>query len=133
MDNIRPSDALAEVLLKHFGVRDAKDLVLCPLTLDIKSLAVLYENISAPFKMTHYTHIQAVSTVDGTVLLWMGHALPLHFRTQEFGFDAHLTCGKIFYDIHGFQLIFEGLDVARKLRIHPVHKVTVTVDTKNPR
>lgn len=132
MDSAQPTDTLAEVLMKHFGVSNAKDLVLCPLTLDIKSLAILYENISAPFKMTHYTHIQAVSTVDGTVLLWMGHTLPLHFRTQEFGFDAQLACGKIFYDIHGFQLIFEGLDAARKLRIHPGHKVTVTVDTKNP-
>ena len=125
MDDIQAENALTEVLMKHFGVSDAKDLVLCPLTLDIKSLTVLHENFSVPFKITLHTHIQAVSTVDDTVLLWLGHTLPLHFRTQEFGFDARVSCGKIFYDEHGFRLIFEGLDAARKLRIH--HQSTVTV------
>lgn len=132
MDDTKVHDVLTEILQKHFGVSDIKDLVLCALTLDVKSLVVQYENISVPFTVALHTHIQAVSTVDDTVLLWLGHTFPLHIRTQEFGFDALITCGKILYDAHGFRLIFEGLDSSRKLDIHHQCGATVTIESKNP-
>lgn len=135
MDNSL-DDGVANVLFRHFGIYEAKELVLRPLTLDIKKLVVECGSISAPFKTTLYTHIQAVSTVDDTVLLWLGQRLPLTFREQEFGFDAEISCGKIFYDIHGLRPVFEGLDPTRKLRIHHHMKFEVAVDLSiciNPR
>ena len=120
-------DAIAKVLFRHFGIYEAGDLLLKRITLDIKKLTVECGNISAPFKSKLHTHIQAVSTVDDSVLLWLGCRLPLHFREKEFGFHADISCGKIFYDIHGLRPIFEGLDPARKLRINPYFQFEVAV------
>jgi hypothetical protein len=119
MDNDQSGDGIVNVLLKHFGIYEAGDLVLRRISLDIKKLTVECGNVSAPFKTKFYTHVQAVNIVDDTLLLWLGCRLPLHFRENEFGFNAEISCGKIFYDIHGLRPIFEGLDPARKLRINP--------------
>lgn len=136
MESEQSKDGVANVLFKHFGIYEAKELLLRPLTLDIKKLTVECGNTSAPFKSTLYTHIQAISAVDDTVLLWLGCRLPMHFREQEFGFHADLSCEKIFYDIHGLRPVFEGLDATRKLRIHHHVQVSVEIDLTtqvNPR
>ena len=133
---ISTSEALAEVLFMHFGVRDAKELVLRPLVFDVRLLTVLCENISVPFKGTLYTHIQAVSTVDESLLLWLGCPLLMHFRKAEFGFDAKLQCGKIYYDRHGLRPIVECLDSEKKTRIHHAVKCSIEIDmgsTVHPR